>query len=53
MSNAEPKTLNKSEDILTRLAKAIEFLKENLDKKPITTTRIYKLPPISLYSAIN
>jgi hypothetical protein len=53
MSYAESKTPNEIEDIPTRLAKAMEFLNENPDEKPITATRIYKLPPSSLYSAID
>jgi hypothetical protein len=53
MSDTKSKTPNKINDILTRLSKAIEFLKQNPDEKPITATRIYKLPPSSLYSAID
>ena len=46
-------TPNETDDIPTRLSKAMEFLKENPDEKPITVTRIYKLSPSTLYSAID
>jgi hypothetical protein len=53
MSDTKSKTPNEIDDIPTRLSKAMEFLKQNPDEKPITATRIYKLPPSSLYSAID
>jgi hypothetical protein len=53
MSDTESKTPNEIEDIPTCLSKAVEFLKEQPDEKPITATHIYKLPPSSLYRAID
>jgi hypothetical protein len=43
---------NQLDDISTRIRHAKEFLQENPDELPITATRIYDLPPSTLYSSL-
>src|ERR1700737_4132134 len=43
---------NQLDDVPTRIQRAKEFLQENPDELPITATRIYNLPPSTLYSSL-
>ena len=46
-------TLNQQADLPTRIQHAKQFLKDNPNKQPVTTARIYNLQPTTLYSQLS
>ena len=43
---------NQLDDVSTRIQRAKEFLRKNPNELPTTATRIYDLPPSTLYSSL-